>query len=306
MQSEQTAQKPPIKQARYWAFTLNNYVEEEVSRVEQWEEDPYINRAVVGREVGESGTPHLQGFVAFRNNRTLAQVRKILPRAHWEPTRSRHYETYCRKDNDFAVQFDRGIRAGTRTDLITLVESVKRGDSDYTICNAQPAEYVQYFKAIDRIRDRVIANTNGDYQKKEVIWHWGPTGCGKSRTAWEDARRDYPGFLPWTSSGLHWFDGYCGQPVAILDDFRKEHVDFAFLLRLLDGYPLRVPTKGGFAWWQPKRIYITSPDPPEVAYPVQGDFNQLRRRITSVREFDCLSLLPTWDDLGELDLTSFP
>ena len=46
---------------------------------------------------------------------------------------------------------------------------------------------------------------------------------------------------PWSNyDTLQWFDGYEGQLVAIVEDFRKDQCKFAMLLRVLDRYELNV------------------------------------------------------------------
>lgn len=57
-----------------------------------------------------------------------------------------------------------------------------------------------------------------------------------------------------------WYDGYYGQPVALIDEFagKASRIALAQLLRILDRYPIRVPFKGGFIPFIPKKIYITS------------------------------------------------
>ena len=47
--------------SRGWCFTLNNYNEEEEVRALALPEE--VSYGVVGKEVGESGTPHFQGYL---------------------------------------------------------------------------------------------------------------------------------------------------------------------------------------------------------------------------------------------------
>jgi len=116
-----------------------------------------------------------------------------------------------------------------------------------------------------------------------VLWFHGATGTGKTREAFVLAGEDY-----WVSAERgEWFDGYDGQSVAIIDDFRKAWCSFSTLLRLLDRYPLRVMVKGGSRQWRPSTIIITCPWPPETLFASRSDedIGQLTRRISEVRLF---------------------
>lgn len=97
---------PPSKKtketkSRGWVFTINNYTDKDIemtqnlSNVAEW--------GVCGKEVGKSGTPHLQGAVYFKNARAMKAVAKLLPRAHLEVMRGRKdHQNYCIKDEDLA------------------------------------------------------------------------------------------------------------------------------------------------------------------------------------------------------------
>lgn len=121
---------------------------------------------------------------------------------------------------------------------------------------------------------------------KEIHWFYGATGTGKTHFAFEENPD------AWVSSAnLNWFDGYDGQETVIFDDFRKEHCSFSWFLRLIDKYPLRVPIKGGFVDWVPKKIIVTCCRKPEDEFfnhdtkQVYEDIGQVLRRIDKVTEF---------------------
>ncbi len=58
---------------------------------------------VFGREVGESGTPHLQGAAIFTESRTLSWWKTQIPGGHFEMMRGPAHKafSYCKKDQDF-------------------------------------------------------------------------------------------------------------------------------------------------------------------------------------------------------------
>ena len=58
---------------------------------------------VCGREVGDSGTPHLQGYIYYKNAVRLSTMKEVHPTAHWEPQRGTPQQAsdYCKKEGDF-------------------------------------------------------------------------------------------------------------------------------------------------------------------------------------------------------------
>ncbi len=89
---------------RHWCFTLNNYNEGEENGA--WLPDSEY--WVIGKEKGESGTPHLQGYVVFMDRYRLKQITDSNPtakRCHWE--QQSRFSTpiqaadYCKKERDF-------------------------------------------------------------------------------------------------------------------------------------------------------------------------------------------------------------
>jgi len=89
---------------KHWVFTLNNPAPNDDGGM--WLL-PY-EYAVLGNEVGESGTPHIQGYVIFKKKYRLAQLKAHSPqggRCHWEP--QSQYSTpgqaadYCMKDGNY-------------------------------------------------------------------------------------------------------------------------------------------------------------------------------------------------------------
>lgn len=80
--------------AKHWCFTVNNYNEETI--IPDRSEYEYM---VIGKEVGESGTPHLQGYVVMKKQCLLSTMKKLIPGAHLEVARGtpKAASDYCKK-----------------------------------------------------------------------------------------------------------------------------------------------------------------------------------------------------------------
>lgn len=86
--------------AKNWCFTLNNYTPADLDRLSIL--PPDVEYLIYGKEIGATGTPHLQGTVSFQSRKRLQQVIAIIGQAHCSVTRylSQSIE-YCKKDGDF-------------------------------------------------------------------------------------------------------------------------------------------------------------------------------------------------------------
>lgn len=286
-----------------FVFTLNNYTEEEYSWLtEGWAQK--VKWIIIAKEVGENGTPHLQGACIIGSQVSFSTLKTSIgfARAHIEPMRGRPEDSlaYCTKQD--LHPFVCGIlpAPGTRNDLRDATSVLLKGGSvqDLALSETHAPVVVKYYKGLTTLRSIIEQRrTLGKRDPPLVFWVYGPTGCGKTRCCFKAGRLlcKMWGQLDlsiWISSGgLRWFDGYDSQSVALFDDFRAKHVSsFAFFLRLLDRYPVKVEFKGGHVEWCPRVVFITCPRNPaetfeKVSQYRPEDINQLNRRITECFEF---------------------
>lgn len=109
----------PSARSNRWCFTLNNYAAVDEQHLSTMAGTDAVEYLVFGREVGDNGTPHLQGFVYLSGRRTLDGVRALLSaRAHFEPARSTNSvcADYCKKDGDYEEFGTYPSNQGRRTD----------------------------------------------------------------------------------------------------------------------------------------------------------------------------------------------
>lgn len=125
------------RRCRDWCFTWNNYTEGERAYLRAMGESDQdrIQYLVYGREVGASGTPHLQGFIQLKRPLSIQSVQRLLcpiPR----PGNHVHLEervgtveqatNYAKKDGDFREFGTPSMGAGNRTDLRGFVDYVRQ------------------------------------------------------------------------------------------------------------------------------------------------------------------------------------
>jgi len=272
-----------------FVFTLPNWTQEEYEKITSIE----CKWMVVGKEVSpETGTPHLQGACILGKQMAFSTLKTLIgSRCHIEHMRGKPESSlsYCSKED--LNPFVKGTlpTPGKRNDIHIAAERIVAGESVRDLAHdteVGAVAIVKYYKGLTVLRSLVQPVRTS---APNVIWLYGPTGTGKTRCALESGRRlSGSDSDVWISSGsLRWFDGYDGQPVALLDDFRSKDVRFAFFLRLLDRYPMSVEFKGGFVNWIPSTIFITCPYDPVECFATRNqykpeDIKQLQRRIKKV------------------------
>lgn len=133
-----------------WVFTLNNPTPQEIESINTAFSSDEVKYGVVGKERGENGTPHLQGFVIFHAvKRFNAAKQFISPRCHLERARGTSVQAsdYCKKDGDFQVWGELPDKAGKRTDIENYKDWVKSLDhmpTEREIADEFPSLFVRY------------------------------------------------------------------------------------------------------------------------------------------------------------------
>lgn len=276
------------KRSKYWCITVNEGAKTDEEQIKKLYVEGEVEALVIGREKGETGNVHLQVYCEFSRKRSFSYVRRRTPGCHVEPRLGSSQEAfeYCCKEGDFEIygefSCDTPNCQGRRTDLTRIRRELAEGKSELFIADNYFSQWCQYRRAFRQYR-RLLANGGETRNNLRVFLLQGDPGTGKTRFVWEYARAKRLDCWASVDTKLQWFDGYIGQPIVLIDDFRGE-ADFSYLLRVLDIYPLQVPVKGDFEWLSPVLIFITSNRSIDGWYADQ-DLRPLRRRIHQTIEF---------------------
>lgn len=266
------------QRARAWCFTLNNYGDQD-ERMLQELECRYI---VYGRETGESGTPHLQGYVFFSERKTLSSVRRVIPGAHLSVRGGTHKQAsdYCKKDGDVYERGDppldpeeirkKGCEANAEK-WKAIRQYAIIGDME-SIGRDHPKEYIQLKPRLESLYAPRNEPLDGDLLHE---WWVGPTGTGKSRLLW----KLYPDHF--AKSINKWWDGYRFEPVVAIEEWSPDNgVTAQALKRWADRYPFSGEIKGGVLQrLRPKKIIVLSNYTMEQCFPRHEDLAPLTRRF---------------------------
>jgi len=263
-----------------------------VDTLKKWKS---ISYCIVGREICPSTQrEHLQCYCEFTNQVRFSTIKKkseSLNNFHFESSKGTPMENfvYCSKDGDFV---EWGTRLpddykgqGSREDLRSISAEILNGKKVDDICLENPNLYHQYGRTLHYTEDIVLRDKYRTWMTT-CEWIYGKTGTGKSEYAFKN-------FNPKTHYVYKleekFQDGYCGQEVIIIDEFRGQ-IPFSVLLRMIDKHPnVTLPRKcRAPAPFLARHVIITSSiDPCECYANVCNEhdrIDQLLRRIV-IKEF---------------------
>jgi len=252
--------------ARNFTFTINNY--EDTQLVDNID-CKYI---IYGKEKGESGTPHLQGYFSLKTKagatiKTLQNKFKKLDigiallTAEASAESNRLYATKDRNDiYEFGDITETG--KGARTDLKRVSDAIDAGAALKKVARENPVEFIKFHHGIEKYSFIIEEDTVPAVRDLTVALLHGDAGAGKTRACIEFCKRNNLTFykLPHPNNSTVWFDGYCRHDVLIIDDF-KSWIKYHDLLDYIDCYKTQLPVKGGFVWAYYKYVFITSNTP---------------------------------------------
>ena len=236
---------------------------------------------VYGKEVGESGTKHLQGFVKFNGQKTMSAAIKTLVGSHVSVARDVDASiAYCKKDGAVVERGSAPVsaaRAGKvggdleKERWATALSLAKEG----RIEEIDPQIQISHVRNLDYIATREnLKRKVEEISSLENVWYYGPSGGGKS----VKARQEFPD--PYDKNCNKWWCGYEGQDSVLLDDFDKvHHVLGHHLKRWADHYPFQAEVKGGSKKIRPLHIVVTSNWSPSEIWQDSNSLEPILRRF---------------------------
>ncbi len=238
---------------------------------------------------GPTEGKHYQLYVCFKNPVRGAQLSKMIGRKpHLEPRRGTHSEakTYCSKTEtriagpwEYGSDTDIPEVQGQRSDLKRCKKLLDDGKSMKVVAQEEFSCFIRYHKGLYLYRLLTSPKRNWEMQ---CITFIGGTGIGKTRSAYEIDPNLYS--VPSEKqSGCYW-DGYDGQETVLVDEMSSSRFNHAFLLRLTDRYPFKVPIHNGQVEFLAKVIIFTSKKHPRFWYDKNKfpwNDGQLCRRLLS-------------------------
>jgi len=198
-----------------WAFTLNNYTPADLCSLSKLYEEGKVTFLLFGKEVGESGTPHLQGYLELSKRQRRRNVVALpgLGRGRVEPAKGSGKENvnYCSKGSqshsewqesgvagpNFGLNADvsqwgslnPALKQGHRSDLQRVVDDISSGLSFREVVLNNPIAFIRNHGGIKRYfdiaREAPIELFHGPFQWeypdniRSVVLR-GPSGVGKT------------------------------------------------------------------------------------------------------------------------------
>ncbi len=294
--------------SRSWFCVWNNPQEtvsgtpEEIAEnvLQIWVDDKPTRAGAVAFCISADGLKHLHMVLEDSAQVRFSALKKLYPKAHLEPTRGNkeQAEDYIHKKGKFEEKGEQVLyiaqygkikgSQGQRKDFEVLEYLIEQGKTPVEIMDMS-FSYRRYEKYIRDAYFRKRARDTPFLREIKVYWHVGKSGSGKSYSCLELAKEkgedniylvnDYDnGFL----------DGYNGQPVLFLDEFRGQ-IRFSTLLSMLQGYKQTFHARYTNVLGLWNEVHITSVLPPEMVYRRMvsenreiDNYEQLKRRLTAI------------------------
>lgn len=287
---------------RNYVFTWNNWNTESIEKLKETFTKEITSFICWGEEIGEEGTPHLQGYLELNAPRPITFLCGTTKKPKWlygtrlDKRKGNQIEAinYCKKGDQSKEEWEEsksngpnfGLNAkytelgiknkqGSRTDIDGIKEAAIRGGMKEVTNIASNIQQVKLAEIFLRYHEPKRT------EMPTIYWLHGPTNVGKSHWARQIAlSHGYTEEDIFDKDESKWFLDYDCHKCTIFNDYRG-CIKFCELLKICDKWAHSVECKGGSRQFNSPLIIFTSDRAPENCYRNVGDVNQLIRRIES-------------------------
>lgn len=134
---------------------------------------------------------------------------------------------------------------GARNDIHAATELIRAGGTLQSVAQEHGEAYVKFHRGFLAFQSAIhsgprVRDAGGVFQPPRVFWFYGSTGTGKTLAVFEASGAEEVFSKP---GGNDWWDGYCGQPVVLLDDYRGNWFPLLTFFDFLIDIPFRYHSK---------------------------------------------------------------
>lgn len=167
---------------RRWTWTLNNYTPQDIQQLQNL--GACCTYIIFGEEIGEQGTPHLQGYLETSTKKSLKQMKEFHQRVHWAPSMgtAEQNKTYCSKDGNNIFESGTPMQQGKRSDLEEVVQAIRNGTTVTELFSSFPIQMIKHHRGIIALHQKISPQIHQVPIHPIESFSWSPTLIAPAKT----------------------------------------------------------------------------------------------------------------------------